>query len=298
MIPGSVWDHRAAIAAAQQHLGERAAAGGMSAAWLYGMVPRPPPMPHLLVPHHLHLTTRGVAIRRSRHVTDTDRAWVRGLSIVSVPFLMASLAAHMTTDRLRALAHDARQRRLLDIVDAALRLEEMPRVPGRGRLVQVLSELETDGSHSAFASRVRQRLHDEGFAPGSVPVPTTFASGHSMHLDVAFAPERVAVECVEFLGPRLAEAPARVSRDAKFLGPKAPARVSRDAKFLAGNSRHQRGRDVRREHTIALIGDWLMLTLTWDRFRHDWQGFVAELREALDTRSPVIRGDTRLIRLV
>jgi hypothetical protein len=265
MIPGSVWDHRAAIAAVQQHLGERAAAGGMSAAWLYGMVPRPPSVPHLLVPHHLHLTTRGVAIRRSRHVTDADRAWVRGLSIVSVPFLMASLAAHMTTDRLRALALDARQRRLLDIVDVALRLEEMPRVPGRGRLVQVLSELETDGSHSAFASRVRQRLHDEGFAPGLVPVSTTFASGHSVPLDVVFAPERVAVECRE---------------------------------FLAGNSRRQLGRDARREHTIALAGDWLVLTLTWDRFMHDWQGFVGELREALETRSPGIRRDMRLIRLV
>jgi AbiEi antitoxin C-terminal domain len=266
------------MAAAQQHLGERAAAGGISAAWLYGMVPQPPPVPHLLVPHHLHLTTAGVAIRRSRHVTDADRAWVRGLSIVSVPFLMASLAAHMPADRLHALALDARDRRLLDIVDAAIRLEAMPRIPGRGRLVKVLSDLETDGGHSAFALRVRQRLHDDGFAPGSVSTLTTFASEQSMHLDVAFAPERVAVECIEFLGPRPAEAPARASRDA--------------------NSHRQRGRDRRRDHTAALASDWLVLTLTWNRFMHDWQGFVAELREALETRSPGMWGGGRPVRLV
>lgn len=261
MIPGSVWDHRAAIAAAQQHLGERAAAGGMSAAWLYGMVAQPPPVPHLVVPHGLHLTTPGVAIRRSRHVSEADRAWLRGLSTVTVPFLMASLAAHMPTERLRALALDARQRRVLDIVDVAGRLEEMPRIPGRGRLIQVLKELDADGGHAAFAFRVRQRLHDEGFAPSSEPVPVTFASGQTVHLDIAFSPERVAIECRGFLVPR-----------------------------------RQQNRDVRREQ--AFTGEWLVLDLTWDRFLHDWHGFVGELRAALETRSPGIWGGVRPIRLV
>ena len=60
VLPGSIWDHRAAIAAAQEYLGERAAAGGMSAAWLYRLVPQPPPIPHLLVPHGVHVTASGV----------------------------------------------------------------------------------------------------------------------------------------------------------------------------------------------------------------------------------------------
>lgn len=171
VLPGAKWDHRTAIAAVQQHLGERAAAGGMSAAWLYGIVPRPPRDPHLLVPHGVHLTTRGVVIRRSRHVTDTDRSDVQGLCVVSFTFLLCSLAPQMSTDRLRVVALDARQRRLLDIVDVALRLESMPRIPGRRRPVQVLEELEADGSDSVFEFRVRQRLRDEGFAPSDKPWP-------------------------------------------------------------------------------------------------------------------------------
>jgi hypothetical protein len=98
-----------------------------------------------------------------------------------------------------------------------------------------------------------------------VSVLTTFASGQRVHLDVAFAPERVAVECVD---------------------------------FPAGSAHRRRGRDRRRDHTATLASDWLVLTLTWDRFMHDWRGFVTELREALETRSPGTWGGGRPVRLV
>jgi hypothetical protein len=260
VLPGSTWDHRAAIAAAQAYLGERAAAGGMSAAWLYRLVPQPPQIPHLLVPHGVHVTTPGVAMRRSRHLTDADRSQIHGLSVVSVTFLMTSLAAHMTIDRLRALALDARQRGLLDIIDVAVRLEEMPRIPGRRRLVQVLKELEAEGSDSMFEYRVRQRLLDEGFVPSSAPVPVVLGAGRTVHLDVAFVRERVAIEC---------------------------------RGFLAHSSRRQLNRDARRENAIALANEWLILKLTWDRFTHDWPAFIAELRAALDARPPAERGGRR-----
>lgn len=38
------------------------------------------------------------------------------------------------------------------------------------------------------------------------------------------------------------------------------------------------------DNAIALSGDWLVLKLTWDRFRNDWDGFVSELRAALASR--------------
>lgn len=260
VLPGSTWDHRVAIAAAQEYLGERAAAGGMSAAWLYKLVPQPPPVPHLVVPHSVHLTTPGVAIRRSRHLTSGDRRRVHGLSVLSVTFLLTSLAAHMTTDRLRVLALDARQRDLLDIVDVAVRLEEMPRIPGRRRLVQVLKELEADGSDSVFEFHVRQRLHDEGFVPSSEPVSVVLPSGRTAHPDVAFVRERVAIECQG---------------------------------LLAHSSRRQLNRDARRDNAVALADEWLILKLTWDRFTHDWPAFVAELRAALTSRGPAGRGGRR-----
>jgi hypothetical protein len=151
----------------------------------------------------------------------------------------------MTADRLRALALDARQRRLLDIVDVAVRLEEMPRIPGRARLVQVLKELDANGSD--FASSVRQRLNDEGFAPSTHPVPITAVSGETVHLDIAFIPERVAIGCQG---------------------------------FLARPSRRQPGSDA---------SGWLVLELTWDRYLHDWEGFVGELRAVLEARRPGMR---------
>lgn len=260
VLPGSPWDHRVALAAAQQYLGERAAAGGMSAAWLYGMAPKPPRIPQLLVPHDLHLTTRGVSLRRSRHVSSADRKRVQGLSVVSPTFLMTSLTAQMTTDGLRAMALDARQRHLLDIVDVAVRIEEMPRIPGRRRLVQVLKELEADDSDSIFEFRVRQRLYDEGLTPSAEPAPVRLSSGRTVHLDVAFVRERVAIECQG---------------------------------FLAHSSRRQRSRDALRDNAIALTNEWLILRLTWDRFIREWPAFVAELGLALDARRIGTRGAKR-----
>ena len=253
VIPGIEWSHLVALAAAQLHLGDRAAAGGMSAAWLYGLVARPPARPHLLLPHAAHPATRGVAIRRSRHVADGDRTRVQQISTLTVPFLMTSLAAQMSTDALRALAIDARQRRLLDIADVAVRIETMPRIPGRRRLVQVLRELEVDGSDSVFEHRVRQQLHDAGFLPSAEPVPVRLPSGRTVHLDIGFVAERVAIECQG---------------------------------FLAHSDRRQLTRDALRENAIALSGEWLILKLTWDRFMHEWPAFLSELRTVLRARRP------------
>ena len=253
LIPGARWNHLAALAAAQLHLGDRAAAGGMSAAWLYGLVAKAPVRPHLLLPHQAHPATRGVVIRRSRHVAAEDRTRVNKLSTVTVAFLMTSLAAQMTTDGLRAIAIDARQRRLLDIGEVAERIEGMPRIPGRRRLVQVLKELEVDGSDSVFERRVRQRLYDEGFMPSADPIPVQSRSGRSLHLDIGFAAERVAIECQG---------------------------------FLAHSSRDQLNRDSQRENALALSGEWLILKLTWDRFMRAWPAFVKDLRAALEARRP------------
>lgn len=72
--------------------------------------------------------------------------------------------------------------------------------------------------------------------------------GRTVHFDIAFPAERVAIECVG---------------------------------FAAHSTRDQLDRDARRENAIARTGGWLVLKLTWDRFLHDWDGFLAELRHAL-----------------
>lgn len=251
VVPGTVWTHRTDIAAALASVKADAAARGLSAAWLYGLVRHPPRRPHLLIPHHQRVEASVGHLRRSRHVTAADRTMIDRLVVLTPTFWLISTAAQAADGALLSYAIDARQRGLLDFGDVAVRLESMPRVPGRSRLLRVLRQLAHDGSDSVLESRVRARLYDAGFMPSSAPLPVRLRNGHTVHLDIAFPAERVAVECMG---------------------------------FLAHSSRRQLNRDAQRENRIALSDEWLVLKLTWDHFVHDWDTFVADLRAALARR--------------
>lgn len=219
--------------------------------WLYGLAHRPPARPDLLLPHSRRVRTRGLTVRRSRHVRADDRTIVDGIVVLTPAFLIISLGAHVEPDTLLSVAVDARQRRLLEIDVALARLAEMPRVPGRATVERVLRRLLTDGSDSMLESEVRGRLLAEGLRPSREPVPVALPTGRTVHLDVAFPAARVAIECQG---------------------------------FLAHSSRRQLDRDARRANALALHGEWTVLQLAWDRYTGDWQGFLHELRTALRAR--------------
>ncbi|MGI8575461.1 MAG: type IV toxin-antitoxin system AbiEi family antitoxin [Egibacteraceae bacterium] len=250
-VPGSSWNHKTQLAAVQQHLGPRAAAGGQSAAWLYGLVPRAPSRPHLLLPHAQRVKTDGIFVRRSRHVEDQDRIALDGLSVLTPTFWSISMAATTDGESLRASIIDLRQRRRLVLARVWSRLETLPHVPGRRRLLRILTQLDADGSDSVFEFQVRRRLEDIGVYPAAAPWRVVVAGGRAVHLDIAFVRERVAIECIG---------------------------------FIAHSSRSQLNSDARRENALAMMNEWLILKLTWDRFLHDWEGFVRELRAALAAR--------------
>lgn len=252
MIPGAVWDHMTDLTAAQAAVPALAAARGQSAAWLYGLVPRPPARPQLLLPH-AHQTRLPVGLtRRSRHLSVDDTTAVSGVVTLTPTFWLISTAGDTDHARLLSFAIDARQRRLLDIDETAARLESMPQVAGRARLLRVLQRLSHDGSDSMFESDVRARLFEAGLLPSSAPVPVTVSDGRTIHVDIAFPAAKVAVEC---------------------LG------------FIAHSTRAQLNSDALRENALALVDEWLVLRLTVDRYRHDWDGFVAELKAALAKRT-------------
>ncbi len=252
VVPGAPWDHLTDLTAAQAAVHVPAAARGQSAAFLYGLVPRAPARPQLLLPH-AHQTELPVGLtRRSRHVGPQDRTTLDGIVVLTPTFWLISMARDTDDEQLFGHALDARQRRLLDPGAVGTRLESMPRVAGRRRLERVLRRLAHDGSDSVFESRVRERLLAAGLCPSPAPVPVPTTGGRTVHLDIAFPAERVAVECVG---------------------------------FEAHGSRMQLDRDARRENAIALTGDWLVLKLTWDRWLHDWDGFLAELLTALTARA-------------
>jgi very-short-patch-repair endonuclease len=251
LVPGATWDHRTDLMAAQAAIRAQAAARGLSAAWLYDLTPRPPARPHLLVPHHQRVRAPVGLVRRSRHVTAEDSTIVDGIVTLTPTFWIISTAAQAHADDLLTFAVDARQRGLLAPERVMERLDTMPRVHGRAALLRILRTLEVDGSDSMFESRVRDRLRAAGLAPSSGPVGVQLTSGRTVHLDIAFPRERVAIECIG---------------------------------HVAHRSRRQLNRDALRENAIALSDEWLVLKLTWDRFMHDWDAFVAEVRAALRRR--------------
>lgn len=252
VVPGAPWDHRADLAAAQAAVRSSAAARGQSAAFLYGLTPRAPARPQLLLPHSRQTTLPVGLARRSRHVTPEDRTLVDGIVTLTPRFWLISIAGDTDEEQLFAFAIDVRQRRMVDLAEVAVRLEDMPRVAGRRRLERVLRRLAADGSDSVFESRVRARLIEAGLTPSPAPVPLQTIDGRTVHVDIAFPDARVAIECVG---------------------------------FKAHGSRIQLDRDARRENAMALTGDWIVLKLTWDRWLHDWEGFLAEVRHALALRS-------------
>ncbi|HEX6256663.1 MAG TPA: hypothetical protein VFZ70_12735 [Euzebyales bacterium] len=176
---------------------------------------------------------------------------IDGIVTLTPCFWLISHAGDVGFDALLSLALDARQCRLIDFADVADRLTSMPRVAGRKRIERVLRHVQLDGSDSMFESLVRQRLAEAGLVPSAAPMPVHLPNGRTVHVDIAFPTERVAVECIG---------------------------------FVAHGSRRQLDRDARRENAIALGGDWLVLKLTWDRFQHDWDGFLRELMQALSAR--------------
>lgn len=172
--------------------------------------------------------------------------------MVTPEFLLVAISPCVSFDTLLGFAFDARQRGLLAEDALAARLDSVGRrAPGRSAVVRVHAALLRDGSDSMFESRVRARLRDAGYTPSSAPHPVTLADGRTVHLDIAFPAEQVAIECQG---------------------------------FIAHHSQQQLDRDARRDNRIALASRWRVLKLTRHRFRHDWPSFLTELDTALEAR--------------
>lgn len=64
------------------------------------------------------------------------------------------------------------------------------------------------------------------------------------------------------------------------MAPAARGRLGRGA----GTEQRRSTQCARGENAMALTGGWLVLTLTWDRWLNDWDGFPAEVLSALRSR--------------
>lgn len=111
--------------------------------------------------------------------------------------MLVDHAADAQVEALRALAIDARQRRLLDMGDLAAAVVRAGRTAGVGRLRQLVGELDAERADSVLEHRLRRLLEAAGLHPHPSPWPVTI-DGVTIHLDIAFPAQRVAVEVEGF----------------------------------------------------------------------------------------------------
>lgn len=215
LLPGTTLDHRRALQVVLCVTGrERVVVGGLTAAYLWGMITRPPPHIRIIVPlgRHpprvdhlrLHAVEQGtamrlrVALRHSRTLTRGDRTVHGGIPLTTPARTIIDCAAELPLVRLRNLVIDARQRRVLRLDDLAEIHDRVTRYPGRPHVRQVLRDLTRDDCDSPLEWDFRAEARRRGFRPYPAPFPFRCSDGRVIHIDVAFPEAWVAVECDGF----------------------------------------------------------------------------------------------------
>ena len=247
VLPGCAVDPAVRARAAALALGSHATVSGRSALHLAGVIDDPPLRPTIVLPAaNRSRAPAGMRVTRSRTLSEVHRERVGGVWVATVPRALLDAAATASRDRLRAWLIDARQRRLVTVAQVVALAAAYPSTPGRGRLLQACADVEASGADSVLVAQVELRLRAARF-----------------HLDVP---------------PRTVATPGRVLHpDLTLRG--VPVGIEADG-FGTHSSRRALDLDQRKHNAYALVG-WMMLRIGWTRLGDDWEGFVAELREAV-----------------
>ena len=245
--PGVVVDPATRARAAALAIGPHAVVTGGSALLLHGVADRPPLRPQIIVPwEHRRPRLTGLDVARTTTLLPDDTGHDAGVQVASVCRALLDAAARSSTDRLRNWLVDARQRHIADPADVLSRARAAAPVPGRGRLIDACRLADDSAADSALVTEVERRLRAIGFR-FDVPAQTVEVPGRTLHPDLTLRGLAVAIE-VDGFG-------AHASRRSLDL-------------------------DQRKHNAYALAG-WIVLRIGWNRLRDDWDGFVAELRQAV-----------------
>jgi len=186
----------------------------------------------------------GIRFIRSRTLQAFDIGEIDALPVATLARLSIDLAPHASTADLRGLLIDARQQRA-DLDAVIERVLNSTIFPGRRRLRHVLTEIAGDRVDSVFAHLVGEWLRRVGFNPvPEYPIETPTGLVHADHALVA---DQIAIEC--------------------------------DG-FGAHSRRTSLNIDAKRSNGLALRPDWRVLRMTWDRWEHERDDFLAEIRAA------------------
>lgn len=183
-------------AVAQERVGEPAAFTGRSAAWLHGLVDRPPGRPQLVVPlqrRPLQGTSDAQVIRTQRWELVRMRN-SGGLRLAAVEWALLDLARMLSDRELAEALATADALRLTTVERVRSLLERRGRFPGCARLRRVVEAMTRETSHSRTEGRARRRLAELGFPAYPRPFPIRRDGRILAGVDIAFPHDCYGVE--------------------------------------------------------------------------------------------------------
>lgn len=258
-LPGSVDGPERRILAAVLAVRHEAWATRWAAAFLWGLTDRLRSPITVVVPHdHRAAPLDRIKVVRSRTLDEVDKTVVAGIPCVTVPRMLADLAAVTDLSTLRGLAIDARQRSLLDPAVLWELWERTRPAPGHRRLLSLAEQL-AGGEElvdSTLEWRTRGAIRREGLpAPHPEPYPVEVDGRVVARIDIAWPQYRVGVECEG---------------------------------YRYHSQRRQLDRDSARQNLLLSL-DWRLLLVTWAQLQQSPGEVVAQIRRLLEAAGALPR---------
>jgi hypothetical protein len=256
-LPGTPSDARVSLEAAVLSIGEPVYVTGWSLLWLVGLLPYAPTTVDVAVPYARNPSARKhVRVWRCK-VLDEDVDAYDGFPVTSVALALLFIARASEKQFLRTLIIDARQRRLLTLVELRALCARACSAGGTRLLRELCDELDPDGSESALDYLVRQKLATTDLPePDPHPVPID-VPGATVHVDIGWSRLLTGLDCHG---------------------------------FGSHAEREHLDKDSRRHNGVQAT-PWRILEATWGRVERAWPQLVDEIRATLAAQARLLGRD-------
>jgi len=185
----------AAARAAGLWLGDRATLTGRGAAWWWELSVEPPECWTFVLPTTHRQPRPGVHTSDS-YLDPRDRAWRRGLAVVSRPLALMRAAVELERERPGAgvvLIDRAKQRQAVSQVDLERVYRRHSETWGARRMRDLLDHT-GDRAHSELERMAVSLLRAAGITGFTLNYRIRLSSGRAVELDLAFRKHRIAIE--------------------------------------------------------------------------------------------------------
>lgn len=232
-------------------LAHRAAAFGPSAAWLHGLMPHRPSLPHVGRCSRTGARPMGVVLHHVRELPERDLTTVDSIRTTTPTRSLLDLAAVLDDDQMLRVTARACRLGLTHVDRLIQRHLELRRRGGNGigRMACVLVRLDPDVAllDSDLEVLLLQLLADHGVVPPHPQHPVVI-DGTAYRLDFAYPEHKVAIE---------------------------------GDGFAFHSDREVFEHDRRRQNALVLAG-WVVLRFTWRQIVREPAFVVEQVRSALD----------------